>query len=179
MLSTPRHVCHRSEVTGAGGGPATLAGRLRQAGYATAAFVSGHPLAAGFGLERGFEHYDDRLDAGKPGRLERPAAETTRAALEWLVARDESPKPWFLWVHYWDPHDPYTPPPGFERSGPHGAYHGEVAYVDRAIGDLRRGLKAGGSRRTLTVFAADHGESLGTASRPTAPSSTRAPSRCR
>ncbi len=150
-----------------GPGPATLAERLRQAGYATAAFVSGYPLVAGFGLERGFEHYDDELTAGAEGRLERPAARTTAAALAWL---ESAPRPWFLWLHYWDPHDPYTPPPGFERKAerPAGggqteqtrrAYYGEVAYVDRAIATLRAGLA--GKRNTLTVFAADHGESLG------------------
>ncbi len=140
--------------------PATLAEHLQQAGYATAAFVSGHPLAAGYGLERGFEHYDDRLTGGRPDRLERPAAETTAAALGWLAAARE---PWFLWVHYWDAHDPYTPPPGFARPGPRGAYHGEVAYVDRAVGALRRGLAAGSRAggEVLTVLAADHGESLG------------------
>ncbi len=159
-----------------GSGPATLAERLRRAGYATAAVISGYPLVAGFGLERGFEHYDDDLAAGAPGRLERPAAETTAAALSWLAGAGSS-RPWFLWVHYWDPHDPYTPPAGFAPAGPAGggqterpagggqaqeardAYHGEVAYVDRAIGDLRQGLHANG--RVLTVFAADHGESLG------------------
>ncbi len=140
------------------GGPATLAERLRRAGYATAAVVSGYPLVAGFGLERGFEHYDDQLAAGAPGRLERPAAETTATALGWLA---EASEPWFLWVHYWDPHDPYTPPAGFARPGEHGAYLGEVAYVDRAIGDLRQTLAKGRPAETLTVFAADHGESLG------------------
>ncbi len=141
-----------------GSAPATLAARLRDAGYATAAVISGHPLVAGFGLERGFEHYDDELAAGAPGRLERPAAETTAAALSWLAGASE---PWFLWVHYWDPHDPYTPPAGFARPGKRGAYLGEVAYVDRAIGDLRQGLIEGAAGEVLTVFAADHGESLG------------------
>ncbi len=153
-----------SEVT-------TLAERLGQIGYETGAFISGHPLAAGFGFEQGFGHYDDQLAVGTPGRLERPAAETTRAALEWLQKAAGSPSPWFLWIHYWDPHDPYTPPPGFERparptenarDATRRAYLGEVAYVDRMIGDLLHGLATDGdSRPILTVFAADHGESLG------------------
>ncbi len=139
-----------------GPGPATLGERLGGAGYATAAVVSGYPLAAEFGLDRGFDHYDDQLTAGEGGRYERPAAETTAAALAWLAAVAE---PWFLWVHYYDPHDPYAPPAEFARPGPRGAYDGEVAYVDAAIGELRRGLAATGP--VLTVFAADHGESLG------------------
>ena len=149
-----------------GSAPATLAEHLRRAGYTTAAFVSGYPLAAGFGLERGFEYYDDQLAAGVPGRLERPASETTRAALDWLAgavpeAGSAAAKPRFLWVHYWDPHDPYTPPAEFARSGPRGAYLGEVAYVDHAIGELLRGLRQRLTGDLLTVFAADHGESLG------------------
>ncbi len=158
------------------GGITTLAERLRQVGYATAAFISGHPLATGFGFEQGFDHYDDRLAAGAPGRLERPAAETTRAVLEWLGSDTGktgagNSKPWFLWIHYWDPHDPYTPPPEFElpaqptegaADATRRAYLGEVAYVDQQIGELLHGLaKDGDSRPTLTVFAADHGESLG------------------
>lgn len=140
-----------------GGTPATLAERLRAAGYRTAAFVSGYPLAAEFGLDRGFEHYDDELTTGAAGRLERPAGETTAAALAWLGSAAE---PWFLWVHYYDPHDPYEPPSGFARPGPRGAYEGEVAYVDAAVADLRRGA-AGRTGEVLTVFTADHGESLG------------------
>ncbi len=137
-------------------GPATLGERLKAAGYTTAAVVSGYPLAAEFGLDRGFDHYDDRFSAGGQGRLERPAAETTAAALAWLAG---AAGPWFLWVHYYDPHDPYAPPAAFARPGPRGAYDGEVAYVDAEIGKLRRGLAAAGP--VLTVFAADHGESLG------------------
>ncbi len=147
-----------------GGAPATLAEHLGQAGYATAAFISGYPLAAGFGLERGFAHYDDQLSAGAPGRLERPAAETTRAVLDWLsdpATATGAGKPVFLWVHYWDPHDPYAPPADFARPGPRGAYDGEVAYVDHAIGELLRGLARQLDGRLLTVFTADHGESLG------------------
>ncbi len=156
-LLPPRHgVRDNGQVLGAG--PALLADLLRRQGYATAAFVSGYPLTAPFGLARGFEHFDDRLTAGEGAWLERPAAETTAAALAWLAA---ARSPWFVWVHYYDPHYPYEPPPGFRGGGRRGDYDGEVAFVDRAIADLlaRLGPQDGAGR--LTVFAADHGESLG------------------
>src|SRR5690606_25059933 len=70
------------------------------------------------------------------------------------------PEPWFLWVHYFDAHDPYDPPPAFLRPGPRGGYDGEVAHIDAEIARLRAGLGAAAGR-TLTVFTADHGESLG------------------
>jgi choline-sulfatase len=138
--------------------PATMAQHLRAQGYATAAFVSGYPLRALFGLDRGFDRYDDTLPVGAEGWLERPALDTTAAALAWLRGAS---RPFFLWVHYYDPHDPYAPPRAFWRPGPRGAYDGEVAYVDHAIGLLRAGAAAAGVDPLLTVFAADHGESLG------------------
>lgn len=141
-----------------GAGPALLAEVLRGHGYATAAFVSGYPLSAIFGLDRGFDHYDDELTAGDGAWLERPAPATTRAALDWLAT---ARGPWLLWVHYYDPHLPYAPPPELARPGPRGAYDGEVAAVDRSFAELRRGVARFASEPVLTVFAADHGESLG------------------
>jgi arylsulfatase A-like enzyme/Flp pilus assembly protein TadD len=146
--------------------PATLAEALRGGGYATAAFVSGYTLRAQFGLDRGFDHYDDALPPGEEAWRERPAPETTAAALSWIRART-SPgngprQPFFVFVHYYDAHDPYTPPARLAGAGPRGAYDGEVRLVDESVGKLRRGLqdlKADGN--LLTVFAADHGESLG------------------
>jgi arylsulfatase A-like enzyme/predicted TPR repeat methyltransferase len=141
-----------------GASPPTLAERLREQGYATAAFVSGYPLRALFGLDRGFERYDDTLPAGADGWLERPAAETTAAALAWLRG---ARRPFFLWVHYYDPHDPYTPPRPFWRPGARGAYDGEVASVDHAFGVLRGGIPEADRGSLLTILTADHGESLG------------------
>jgi len=139
-----------------GPGFPTLAEALAAAGYATAAFVSGFPLSAQFGLDRGFAAYDDRLTAGEGAWLERPAEETTRAALSWLA---DAAEPWALWVHYYDPHFPYEPPAGLAGPGPRGAYDGEVAAVDRALGRLLDAAERRGP--LLTVFTADHGESLG------------------
>ncbi|MEP6802075.1 MAG: sulfatase-like hydrolase/transferase [Acidobacteriota bacterium] len=136
----------------------TLGRALKANGYATAAFVSGYPLRKVFGLDGGFDVYDDHLPAGSEGWVERPATQTTAAALAW-VARAHSP--WFLWIHYYDPHDPYTPPRAYLRPGPRGAYDGEVAYVDSALGALLRGLPAAPPESRITVLAGDHGESLG------------------
>jgi arylsulfatase A-like enzyme len=147
-----------------GPAPTTLGGILGGRGYATGAFVSGYPLRALFGLDRGFERYDDDIGSAGDIWLDRPAEATTDAALAWLrdVLAAAPQRPWFLWVHYFEPHDPYTPPPRFARPGPRGAYDGEVAAADAAVGRLLSGVgsaTAGTSR--LTVFAGDHGESLG------------------
>lgn len=154
----PRRLGLRDNGQTLGSEPRTLAEALRGRGLVTAAFVSGFPLARAFGLDRGFEIYDDRFSAGEGASLERPASETTDAALEWLSS---APAPWFLWVHYYDPHYPYEPPPDLVRRGARGAYEGEVAFVDRAIGELLAGAESVAGGALLTVFAADHGESLG------------------
>ena len=147
-----------------GTSPPTLAEALRAQGYATAAFVSGYPLRAPSGLDRGFDHYDDALPQGGDAWRERPAPDTTAAFLAWLRARAAvKPRPpFFALVHYYDAHDPYTPPSRLVAEGPRGAYDGEVRLVDESVGALRQGLRdLGLARNLLTVFLADHGESLG------------------
>ncbi len=136
----------------------TLGEALATGGYSTAAFVSGFPLQRIFGLDRGFNHYDDTLPEGREGWLERRAGDTTAAALDWLRS---APEPWFAWVHYYDPHDPYDPPRTFWQPGPRGPYDGEVAYTDHAIGTLLDGLTLPDARPRLTILTADHGEALG------------------
>jgi arylsulfatase A-like enzyme len=92
----------------------TLAAMFRQAGYATAAFVSSAVVARPSGLDGGFDTYDDELAQPEPNRpdtLERIAQQTTQRALAWLGARRE--QPFFMWVHYQDPHGPYIPPEPF------------------------------------------------------------------
>ena len=140
----PRRLGLRDNGQVLGSAPATLAELLKGRGYSTAAFVSGYPLSAAFGLDRGFDRYDDTLAAEAGSDPERPAAATTAAATAWLQS---ARGPWFVWIHYYDPHYPYTP-----------SYDREVAAVDAAIARLRS-VAAG--EHTLTVFAADHGESLG------------------
>lgn len=159
-LTPRRHGVRDNGRVFAGDGPETLAERLRAAGYSTAAFVSGFPLAAMFGLDRGFQRYDDRFERRPAGggELERSAAATADAALDWF-ARANSPR--FLWVHFYDPHDPYAGAPAGSASSEElrRAYDAEVRAVDAAVARLRAAARPGVG--TLTVFAADHGESLG------------------
>ncbi len=136
---------------------ALLAERLRDAGYATAAFVSGYPLKRRFGLARGFDVYDD--DMGK-GNAERAAGPTTERALSYLESNRRGPV--FVWVHYFDPHDPYVPPEPFASRYPSSPYLGEVAYMDRELGRMVEAFEKrsqGGACRLLVV--GDHGEGLG------------------
>jgi choline-sulfatase len=141
-----------------GASPRLLTEALKERGYDTAAFVSGYPLRAPFGLARGFDAFDDAVPARGGEWQERSAADTTAAALRWVRARGD--RPFFLFVHYYDPHDPYDPPARFRGEGARGAYDGEVRAVDEAIGVLRKGLAAR-QRPAVTVLTADHGESLG------------------
>jgi choline-sulfatase len=139
-----------------------LAETLRSRGYTTGAFVSGFPLQSLFGLDRGFDHYDDQMPAGEQGWVERRAEDTVAAAAGWLDKEKDNKKAWFGWVHFYDPHDPYEPPREFWQPGPRGAYDGEVAYVDYWLGKLiAKARAAGGDRPLLIVVTADHGEALG------------------
>jgi len=144
-------------------GVRTVAEEFRHAGYKTAAFVSGFPLTRRFGLDRGFETYDDHLPRGSDPRrtayVERSVDRTTDAALRWLDNAGSAP--FFLWVHYFDAHAPYEPPAEFvARAG--SPYGGEIAFVDSQMARLLARLEsAAGRGRTLVLVTADHGESLG------------------
>jgi len=134
-----------------------LAERLRDAGYATAAFISGFPLKRRFGLAQGFDRYDDNLGEDSAERAARP---TTDQALKYLESHPEGPV--FAWVHYYDPHEPYAPPEPFRSRYPSAPYLGEIAYMDRELGRLIEGFEKrseGGESRILVV--GDHGEGLG------------------
>jgi choline-sulfatase len=146
----------------------TMAEDFGKAGYRTAAFVSGFPLNRRFGFDRGFETYDDHLPKGNDPRralhVERFADATTDAVLRWLAAPDPSRdrRPFFLWVHYYDPHAPYEPPQEFAPRFSAEPYDGEVAFVDAQLARLLRKLEEKGEMaRTLLLATADHGESLG------------------
>ncbi len=142
---------------------ATLATLLKARGYRTAAFISAFPLAARFGLDLGFDLYDDRFlgGAGSPlAEQERPGVETVAAARRWLDSQAGAPR--LAWVHLYEPHFPYAPPADLAARSPHDPYAGEVAAADSALGPLLAPLlEAGTQGRTLVVLTADHGESLG------------------
>jgi arylsulfatase A-like enzyme/thioredoxin-like negative regulator of GroEL len=141
----------------------TLAKILGEAGYRTAAVVGSYVLHGRFGLSPGFDMYDDRFRQPRVSahqQRERPAEEVTEKALGWLAERDED-RPFFLWVHYFDPHLPYEPPGRFETRYKLRPYDGEIAYTDASLGPIFEALRSSGEwDRTLVVFCADHGEAL-------------------
>ncbi|MGA7616770.1 MAG: sulfatase-like hydrolase/transferase [Thermoanaerobaculia bacterium] len=133
-----------------------VAERLHQAGYATAAFISGFPLERQFGLARGFDHYDDTLGRG---RNERSSKETTDLALRWLA---QSPAlPLFVWVHYYDPHFPYEPPEPFRSRYAGRPYLGEIAEMDQQMGRLVAAFRSRANGPVGVIVVGDHGEGLG------------------
>lgn len=167
----------------------TLAERLSDAGYATAAFVSSFPVDRMFGLAQGFDVYDDDFTDGScPTKIQewegfdidrgfcRRGANTNARALAWLeekgyLAPPGREPPFFAWVHYFDPHAPYLPadadaelfPPEADGwlSTKTAAYDGEIHYMDRVLGELLDRLdRAGRLDDTLVVVVADHGEGL-------------------
>ena len=133
-----------------------LAERLRQAGYRTAAFVSAFAVARRFGLARGFEIYDDETPTG---HAERKAQDTTDRALAFV--EQEKHRPLLVWVHYYDPHAPYTPPEPFRRRYANDPYRGEVAAMDLQLGRLVQGFQARAKGPVAVVVVSDHGEGLG------------------
>jgi choline-sulfatase len=134
----------------------TLATALHDAGYRTAAFVSAFVLDRRYGLARGFDEYDDRVG------LERRGDRTAAAALEWLNAHASAPAPFFVWLHLYDAHDPYDPPPPFREAFAGRLYDGEIAFDDEVIGSVLDGLdRAGRLSSTIVAVIGDHGESLG------------------
>jgi arylsulfatase A-like enzyme/Tfp pilus assembly protein PilF len=143
-----------------------LAELFHARGYATAAFVSAFVLDSRWKLNRGFDSYFDQFDTRQQnllsiGDIERRAGDTVDAALAWLERRDRA-KPFFLWIHLFDPHAPYAPPPPFALQYKERPYLGEIAYADSELGRLWRSIAGDGAAdRTAVVFAGDHGESLG------------------
>ena len=129
----------------------TLAERFLAAGYRTAGFVSSYVLHARWGIAQGHETYDDPFDyAGLESRaltdVERPAGPVVDAALAWLRQPRRADRPFYLWVHLYDPHDPYEPPEEYRRKAPT-PYAGEVMYADAQVGRLLDALDTLGLRR--------------------------------
>ncbi|HEX8255153.1 MAG TPA: sulfatase-like hydrolase/transferase, partial [Thermoanaerobaculia bacterium] len=140
----------------------TIAAQLRANGFATGAFVSAFPLDSRFGLDRGFDVYDDAYRAGA-GALdfavqERRGDETLARAVQWW--RGAAGRKRFMWVHLYDPHAPYLPPEPFRNEYRHDLYHGEVAATDAMLAEALGSLLQN-SPEALVIVTADHGESLG------------------
>jgi arylsulfatase A-like enzyme len=175
-LYPPRHGIRDNGRQGLAPERETLAEILASSGYETAAFIACFVLDARFGLDQGFGIYDFQVGSSgyrpkMPDFNERPANEVTDSAIRWLAKRAESggaSKPFFAWVHYFDPHLPYESPLAGQPDLAGRPYDAEIAFVDAQIGRLlgelgRRGL----AERTIVVVVADHGEALGDHAEPT------------
>jgi arylsulfatase A-like enzyme/Flp pilus assembly protein TadD len=152
----------------------TLAEILKAQGYRTGAAIGGFPLVARYGLNQGFDFYDDRLTptfdsplaGGAPKRNEfafeeRRAARVNEAVFEWLAGAKRG-EPFFLWVHYYDPHQPHDPPAPYDQLFADHLYDGDIAYTDESLGTLLDRLRRDGLYDdTLVVLTSDHGEGLG------------------
>ena len=147
----------------------TLATVLKGRGYRTAAFVSSFVLDRRYGLQRGFETYDDRMDAAGDNnsilnlQAERRGDHAGAALDAWLTAyARQASAPFFAWLHLYDPHEPYAPPPPFREEFAGALYDGEIAFDDALVGKVVERLGALGLlERTLIAVIGDHGESLG------------------
>jgi arylsulfatase A-like enzyme len=142
-------------------GMPTLATILKGQGFATGAFVAAFPLDARFGLTPGFDVYDGRFDDLTGGGftiVERPASAVVALATSWIDA--QAGGRWLAWVHVYEPHAPYRPPPPYDREYADRPYFGEVAAADAALGPLFAAVRRS-ARPTLVVITGDHGEALG------------------
>ena len=145
----------------------TVAELLKQHGYRTAAFIGAvildsKTLAPGF--DRGFDFYDNFAEHSQTklrwGRVERRGAEVVQHAETWLGQHPAGPH--FMWVHLYDPHDPYEPPPPYSQTYKNHLYDGEIAYADSALANLIAYLKKSARyQNALIVVVGDHGEGLG------------------
>lgn len=161
--TTPlRHGVHDNGYFKVPAGSLSLAKFLKAEGYATGAFVGAFPLDARFGLNAGFDVYDDNYGSGSGLAFqfaERKAEVVVKSAMAWL---DAQKGPWFLWVHCFDPHQPYEPPEPFAGQYRNDLYSGEVAYTDHALAPLlERAAKSSGSGPAIVILTGDHGQSLG------------------
>src|SRR6267378_276315 len=143
----------------------SVAQAFKQAGYATGAIVSAFVLDRSWGLGRGFDFYDDAFSAEtfqkkEIGLVDRRAEESVGHAITWL--KKTSPTPFFLWLHLYDPHNPYDPPEPYSTEYKGHLYDGEIAYADHELGKLIAWLKQSKLYDSSVIVAtSDHGESLG------------------
>jgi len=166
-LHPPRHGARDNGIFKVGSEQTTLAEILRAHGYQTAAFVACFVLDARFGLDQGFDVYDFAVgeDGYRPRMVdfnERSADEVTDAATDWLERRRDETRPFFAWVHYFDPHLPYRSPLQDQPQFRDRPYEAEITFTDQQLGRLLDRMAVLGLRdRTLVVVVSDHGEALG------------------
>jgi arylsulfatase A-like enzyme/Flp pilus assembly protein TadD len=141
---------------------------LHKHGYHTAAFLGAYildPAAAAPGFDRGFDVYDANFHQRKPGEdryksVERRAEDVANRALGWLSRHQQ--RPFFIWLHFYDAHDPYDPPEPFKTHYASAPYDGEIAYTDSIVGSFVEVLRKHGLyQNSVIAIAADHGEAFG------------------
>ena len=162
-LLPPRHGVRLNGAAALPSTTPTLAHHLRRSGYRTAAFVAAFVLDRRFGLADGCDRYDDEIAAARTQaglEAERPGREVVERALAWLASGDT--RPFFAWVHIYEPHAPYEPPEPFRSAFPADPYEGEVAAADALVGQLFAYLEREKlASRTLVAVMGDPGEALG------------------
>ncbi|MEE9371367.1 MAG: sulfatase-like hydrolase/transferase, partial [Sedimentisphaerales bacterium] len=158
----PYHGVHDNDYYKVSPSNETIAEVLQRSGFATVGIISAFILDSRFGLDQGFDSYNDSFveEPNSVSIAQRRAGEATRFALEWLD-RNKS-KSFFMFLHYFDPHWPYEPPEPFDSVFADNLYAGEIAYADSCIGRVIRKLKnLGLYDSTLIIITSDHGEMLG------------------
>jgi arylsulfatase A-like enzyme/predicted Zn-dependent protease len=165
----PAHGVRGNVVFSLGSKYPTLATLLKRQGFRTGAFVGAYPVAAAFGFNQGFDTFNEDFHEASPGEpgAERRANEVADSALRWLesaagaaaVARS---RPFFAWLHFYDPHAPYAPPAPFRDRFAGHPYDGEIAFTDAQVGRVIDWLRSSEhDADTVVVLLADHGEGLG------------------
>lgn len=161
-----RHGVHNNGIHHAAPKLKTLAEYAKEAGFHTGAFVSAAVLDRRYGLNQGFDHYDDDLSTSRTRHPrvvpDRPAEATIASFLKWMENLDND-APFFAWLHFYDPHANYNPPPPFRDTYRDSLYDGEIAYLDDQIGKLLKHprLAPDGQHPVGLILLGDHGESLG------------------
>lgn len=163
-LNPPEHGVRNNGTHYAGADLVTLPEILKEKGYQTAAFVSASVLEKRYGLDQGFDFYDDDLSTGRERHprmvADRPAEATVASASAWLNDL-EGDDPFFLWVHFYDPHAVYSPPAPYRDEYRGRLYDGEIAYMDSEIGRLLQHPRLQAEDDLMVNIIGDHGESLG------------------
>ena len=158
----PYHGVHDNDYYKVSPSNETIAEVLHHRGFSTAGIISAFVLDSRFGLDQGFDSYNDRFEEelDSVSIAQRRGGEATRFALEWLDKNKS--KKFFMFLHYFDPHWPYEPPEPFDSVFADNLYAGEIAYTDYCVGLVIRKLKSLGLYdSTLIVITGDHGEMLG------------------
>ncbi len=157
---------HGVRVTGRHSLPShmmTLADVLKKEGYRTGAVISGYPLTKRFGLNKGFDFYEDSFWGNSEEAkivIERIAERSIDIALKWL--NENKDDRFFFWLHLYDPHSDYAPPPPFDTEYRDDPYDGEIAYMDWSLGHFFKKLKEWNLYDTsVIIIVGDHGEGLG------------------